>query len=71
MLVRTLAYVSFPAASLVPRDVVYREYANFRGARVSWTGPVYVLSVVVPEIPPADKYTMPFNGNPHPLPGQM
>lgn len=70
-LVRTLAYVSFPAPSLVPRDVVYREYANFGGARVSWTAPIYILSAEFVDMITADEDPMPFDGNPHPLPGHM
>ena len=71
MLVRTLVYVSFLAPSLVPRDVVYREYTNFGGARISWTAPVYILSVAFADILPTDEYPMPFDGNPNPLPGDM
>ena len=40
LLVRTLAYVSFPATTLVPRDVVYREFADFGGSRISWSAPI-------------------------------
>ena len=71
LLVLTLAYVSFPAPSLVPRDVVYREYNDFDATKVSWTTPVYVLSMDFADILPADEDPMPLNGNPHPLPGQL
>ena len=49
----------------------YREYADFGGARISWTGPVYILSAYFEDVLPADEDPMPFNGNPHPLPGNM
>ena len=71
MLVRSLAYVSFPAPTLVPRSVTYREYADFGGARISWSAPVYILSADFADILPADEDPMPFNGNPHPLPGNL
>ena len=70
MLVRNLAYVSFPAPSLVPRDVVYREYTNFGGARISWTAPVYIMSTDFANVLPADEDPMPLDGNPHPMPGE-
>ena len=71
LLVRTLAYVSFPAPSMVPRGVVYREFGDFGGTRVSWSAPVYVLSADFADVLPADDDQMPLDGNPHPLPGQM
>ena len=71
MRVHTLAYVSFPAPSLVPRDVVYREDTDFGGARIYWTSPIYILSAPFANILPADGDPMPFEGNPHPLPGNM
>lgn len=70
-MVRTLVYASFPCPQQVPRDVVYREYADFCATRISWTAPVYVLSAEFADILPADEDQMPFNGNPHPLPSQM
>ena len=71
MLIRSLAYVSFPAPTLVPRSVTYREYADFGGARISWSAPVYILSADFADVLPADEDPMPFNGNPHPLPGNL
>lgn len=71
MCVRTLANVSFLAPSLVPRDVVYREYTDFGGARISWIAPVYIMSAAFADILPANEDPMPFDGNPHPLPGNM
>lgn len=61
----------FSCPAHVPRDIVYREYADFGPTRVSWTAPVYVLSAEFADILPADEDQMPFNGNPHPLPGHL
>ena len=71
MMVRSLAYVSFPAPTMVPRSVTYREFADFGGVRISWSAPVYVLSADFVDVLPADEDPMPFDGNPHPLLGQM
>ena len=71
MMVRSLVYVSFPAPTMVPRSVTYREFADFGGVRISWSAPVYILSTDFADILPADEDPMPFNGNPHPLPGNM
>ena len=70
-MVRTLVYVSFPSHQQVPRDVVYREYADFGATHISWTAPIYVLSAKFADILPANEDLMPFNGNPHPLPGNI
>ena len=56
---------------MVPRDVVYHEYGDFGAIRVSWTTPVYVLSADFADVLPVSEDPMPFDGNPHPLPGQM
>ena len=56
---------------MVPRSVTYREFADFGGVRISWSAPVYILSADFANILPADEDPMPFNGNPHPLPGNM
>ena len=71
LLVRTLAYFSFPATTLVPRDVVYREFADFGGSRISWSAPIYIFSADFADILPPDEDPMPFDGNPHPLPGHL
>ena len=71
LMVLTLAYVSFPAPSMVRHDVVYREFGDFGATRVSWTAPFYILSADFAGVLPADEDPMPFDGNPHPLPGQM
>ena len=71
LLVRTLADVTFPATTLVPRDVVYREFADFGGSRISWFAPIYIFSADIADILPPDEDPMPFDGNPHPLPGHL
>ena len=68
-LVRTLVFVSFPEDILVPRDVVFMDYATWRGARVSWTAPLYILGANFAEQMPQDEDWMPINGNAHPVPG--
>ena len=68
-LVRTLVFASFPEDALVPRDVVFNDYAAWDGARVSWTAPIYILGANFAEQMPHDEDWMPINGNPHPLPG--
>ena len=70
-LVRSMVYVSFPQNILVPRDVVYREFANWGGIVVSWTAAVYILhGRFADAIVEAVEDDMPGDGNPHPLPGQ-
>ena len=69
LLVRTLAYVSFPATTLVPQDVVHREYADFRGSCISWSAPIYIFSADFSDILPADEDPIPLDGvDPHPVP---
>lgn len=41
------------------------------GAKVSWSGPVYILGAAPAELLPNDEDPMPLNGNPHPLPRQL
>ena len=68
-LVRSPVFASFPEDVLVPRDVVFNDYAAWGGARVSWTAPIYILGANFAEQMPHDEDWMPINGNPHPLPG--
>jgi hypothetical protein len=69
---RTLVFVSYPSTALVPRDIVFGNYANLGGVRESWTAPCYVLApAVFAEQLPEDEDQMPLNGNPHPLPGNL
>jgi hypothetical protein len=68
---RTLVFASYPSAATVPRDVVFGWYANLGVARESWTAPCYVLNGVFANIVAPDEDPMPFDGNPHPLPGQL
>ena len=68
-LVRSLVFASFPEDVLVPRDVVFMDYAAWGGARVSWTAPPYILGANFAEQMPQDEDSMPINGNPHPVPG--
>ena len=42
-LVRAVVEASFPDTPLVPRDVVFGDYAEWGGAQVSWTAACYVL----------------------------
>jgi hypothetical protein len=63
-------YASFPSSALAPRDIVFGHYSNLGAIRESWTTPCYILSADFAEVLPADD-TMPLDGNPHPLPGQM
>ena len=68
---RTLVYASFPSPQLVPRDVVFGEYAVVGGARQSWTAACYVLTADFADQMPTDEDPMPLDGNPHPLPGEL
>ena len=68
-LVRTLVFASFPEDILLPRDVVFMDYAAYGGAKVSWTTPCYILGANFAEQMPQDEDLMPINGNPHLLPG--
>jgi hypothetical protein len=68
---RTLVLASYPSAATVPRDVVFGRYANLGAARESWTAPCYILNGVFADIVAPDEDPMPFDGNPHPLPGQL
>ena len=68
-LVRSLVFASFPEDILVPRDVVFMDFAPYGGARVSWTAPLYILGANFAEQMPQDEDWMPINGNPHPVPG--
>jgi hypothetical protein len=64
-------YASFPSPALVPRDVVFGKYATVGGVRKSWTAALYILTADFVDALPADEDQMPFDGNPHPLPGQL
>ena len=70
-LVRTLVEASFPDTPLVPRDVVFGDYAEYGGAQVSWTTACYVLGADFAAQMPNDEAPMPLDGNPHPLPGNL
>ncbi|KAM0846425.1 hypothetical protein ACQ4PT_055676 [Festuca glaucescens] len=71
VLERTLVYVTFTSPALVPRDIVFRNYANLGNAKESWTAPCYILTAGFADIFPADEDQMPPDGNPHPLPGNL
>jgi hypothetical protein len=71
MVERTLVYASFPSPALVPRDVVFGDYANIGGVRESWTAVCYILTADFADMLPHDEDQMPVDGNPHPLPGQL
>jgi hypothetical protein len=66
-----LVYASFPSPQLVPHDVVFGRFSTVRGAKESWTAPVYILTAEFPEALPADEDQMPPDGNPHPFPGEL
>jgi hypothetical protein len=69
---RTLIFASYPSAALVPRDIVFGNYANLGGVHESWTAPCYVLdSIGFADQLPGDEDQMPLDGNPHPLPGNL
>jgi hypothetical protein len=68
---RTLVFASYQSAALVPRDVVINRYANLGAARESWTSPCYILDANFADVMPPDEDPMPFDGNPHPLPGML
>ena len=70
-LVRSIVFASFPEDILVPRDVVFSDYAAWGGAKVSWTAPCYILGANFAEQMPQDEDPMPIDGNPHPLPGHL
>ena len=61
-LVQSLVFASFPEDILVPRHVVFMDYAAYGGARVSSTAPLYILSANFAEQMPQDKDWMPSNG---------
>jgi hypothetical protein len=71
MVERTLVYASFPSPALVPRDVVFGDYATIGGVRESWTAVCYILTADFADMLPHDEDQMPVDGNPHPLPGQL
>jgi hypothetical protein len=71
VLERTMIYASFTSLALVPRDIVFGNYANMGGTKESWTAPCYVLTANFVDILPPDEDQMPPNGNPHPLPGYL
>ena len=52
---------------LVPRDVVFTDYAAWGGARVSLTTPIYILGANFAEQMLHDEDWMPINDNPHPM----
>ena len=68
---RTLVFASFPSPALVPRDVVFSRYGDLGAVRESWTAACYILTADFAEIMPADEDPMPFDGNPHPMPGGL
>ncbi|XBH87214.1 hypothetical protein VPH35_074719 [Triticum aestivum] len=70
-LVRSIVFASFPEDILVPRDVVFSDYADWGGAKVSWTAPCFILGANFAEQMPQDEDPMPIDGNPHPLPGHL
>ena len=41
------------------------------GSRISWSAPIYIFSADFADILPPDEDPMPFDGNPHPLPGHL
>jgi hypothetical protein len=71
-------FASYPSTALVPRDIVFGNYANLGGVKESWTAPRDIvfgnyanLGAVFAEQLPKDEDQMPLNGNPHPLPGNL
>ena len=70
-MVRTLVEASFPHTPLVPRDVVFGDYAEWGGPQVSWTAACYVLGADFADQMPNDEDPMPLDGNPHPMPSQL
>jgi hypothetical protein len=44
LLARTLVHASFPSPQLVPRDIVFGDYALFGGVRRGWTACCLILS---------------------------
>src|SRR4051812_33593360 len=69
-LVRSIVHASFPDNALVPRDVVFREFAPWGGSVVSWTAPIYILTANFADAQlPVDEDFMPLDGNPHHMPG--
>jgi hypothetical protein len=71
MIERTLVYASFPSPALVPRDVVFGDYATIGGVRETWTAVCYILTADFADMLPHDEDQMPVDGNPHPMPGQL
>ena len=57
-LVRTMVEASFPDTPLVPRDVVFGDYAEWGGAQVSWTATCYVLGADFADQMPNDEDPM-------------
>lgn len=70
-LVRTMVYASFPEPILVPRSVVFNDYSEWGGARVSWTAACYVLGANFADQMLEDEDHMPLDGNPYSMPGEL
>jgi len=71
VLERTLVYASYPTITKVPRYVVSRNYASVGGVREGWTAVCYILTTQFADALQTDDEPKPFDGNPHPMPGQM
>jgi hypothetical protein len=52
---RTMVYASFRSAALVPRDVVFGNYAIVGGVRQTWTAVCYVLTIDFGDLLPHDE----------------
>lgn len=69
--VRSLVRASFPNNTLVPRDMVFREFANWGSTLVSWMAACYILDAEFADaMIGADADPMPLDDNPHPMPGE-
>jgi hypothetical protein len=71
LLAHTLVHASFPSPQLVPRHIVFVDYAPFGGVRHGWMACCFILSANFADIMHADEDPMPLDGNPHPLPGNL
>lgn len=70
-MVRSIVFASFLEDILVPRDVVFTDFAAYGGAKVSWTTPFYILGANFADQMPGNEDPMPLDGNHHPLPGGL
>lgn len=68
---RLLAKCLILSPDCVPRNVVVSHGTTLGGSDRSWSVPVYMLNGQFPDGFPADEDPVPFDGNPHPVNGDV